>query len=67
MCPARELPNRTDISNFDTQLEFLRAREVTLVNELTNNMTEKFGSGKPLFDIWMKEESDTIQHLSLQC
>ena len=64
MCPARELPNRTDISNFDTQLEFLRAREVTLVNELTNNMTEKFGSGKPLFDIWMKEESDTIQHLS---
>lgn len=27
-------------------------------------MTAKFGEGKPLFDIWMKEESDTIQHLA---
>jgi acyl-CoA oxidase len=64
MCPKTELPTRTDVESLDVQLELLRAREIYLLGELTENMTAKFGSGIPLFDVWMKEESNTIQNLA---
>ena len=32
--------------------------------QLATNMKEKTAGGQQLFDVWMKQESDTIQDLS---
>ncbi|KAJ3043199.1 hypothetical protein HDV00_005519 [Rhizophlyctis rosea] len=50
-----------DISKFDTVTKLIRAREVMLLQELGKSMSAKLKSGKDLFDVWMREESDLIQ------
>jgi acyl-CoA oxidase len=65
MCPHNQLPKRTDIDNIDVQLELLRAREIYLASELSSNMATKMKAGADLFDVWMKQESNTIQSLAM--
>lgn len=44
-------------------LKLIRLREQRLASQLDSEMKRKMGSGKSLFDVWMGEESDTIQAL----
>jgi acyl-CoA oxidase len=53
-----------DIKSIDTLLKLVRLREIYLLKELDKNMRTKLGSGKGLFDVWMKEESDLIQAMA---
>jgi len=53
-----------DISNLDNQLKLFRLREQLLVKELGANMNKKTSSGVPIFEAWMKQESDTVQALA---
>lgn len=43
-------------------LKLFQIRESTLIQELGNQLQEEMTKGKSLFDVWMKEESDRIQH-----
>ncbi|KAI8910834.1 acyl-CoA dehydrogenase/oxidase [Gorgonomyces haynaldii] len=42
----------------------VKAKEVFLINLLSKTMKSKLGGGAGLFDVWMKQESDTIQALA---
>ncbi|KAG0356222.1 hypothetical protein BGZ54_000804 [Gamsiella multidivaricata] len=62
----KHLPNPKDASNWDiTSLETLyklfQLREAGLFKELATAMQAKMNKGKQLFEVWMGEESDTIQ------
>ncbi|RIA89804.1 acyl-CoA dehydrogenase/oxidase [Glomus cerebriforme] len=53
-----------DISNLDNQLKLFRLREQLLVKELGTNMSRTKSLGVPIFEAWMKQESDTVQALA---
>ena len=52
-----------DIATLDTAhcLDLLVHREVYLFNQLQSSMNAKLGAREPLFDVWMLEESDSVQ------
>eukprot|EP00743_Colponemidia_sp_Colp-15_P001275 GILK01001398.1.p1 GENE.GILK01001398.1~~GILK01001398.1.p1 ORF type:complete len:666 (+),score=124.04 GILK01001398.1:45-2000(+) len=54
----------TGLLNADYQYHLFCVRENLCLQELGTAMAEKIGAGQPLFDVWMKEESDTIQALA---
>ncbi|KAJ2998718.1 hypothetical protein HDV02_004163 [Globomyces sp. JEL0801] len=54
-------PQSFDVTKFDDLLTMIKLREVMLVKQTATVMRSKMGDGKPLFDVWMKEESDLIQ------
>ncbi|KAI8580593.1 hypothetical protein K450DRAFT_236375 [Umbelopsis ramanniana AG] len=67
------LPNVPDARNAaswslgdtETLLKLFRLREQILVKELSSSMQLKMAKeGQPLFEVWMKQESDTIQALA---
>ncbi|KAF9974847.1 hypothetical protein BGZ73_001662 [Actinomortierella ambigua] len=49
------------ITEIDTLFKLFQLREAGLFKELATAMKTKMGGGKPLFEVWMGEESDTIQ------
>ncbi|CAM0138103.1 hypothetical protein VKS41_001331 [Umbelopsis sp. WA50703] len=54
-----------NLDNIASQLNLFRLREQLLVKELAISMQTKMaGQGESLFDVWMKQESDTIQALA---
>ena len=53
-----------DLRDFRNMLKLLQLREIAYVKKLGTQMKEKMASGQKLFDVWMKQESDTIQDLS---
>ena len=50
-----------DITKTSTLINLIKVREVILLQSLGKSMQSKLKSGKNLFDVWMREESDTIQ------
>lgn len=63
-----QLPNidTCNIANWDltclqSLLKFFQLREIRLIQNLGESLSEGMGKGKSLFDIWMKELSDLIQ------
>ncbi|KAG0350021.1 hypothetical protein BG005_010439 [Podila minutissima] len=63
---GKHLPNPKsaqtwDITSLDSLYKLFQLREAGLFQELATAMQTKMGKGKPLFDVWMGEESDTIQ------
>lgn len=50
-----------DITSLDSLYKLFQLREAGLFKELASAMQTKIGGGKPLFEVWMGEESDTIQ------
>eukprot|EP01135_Chromosphaera_perkinsii_P005449 Nk52_evm7s351 gene=Nk52_evmTU7s351 len=50
-----------DYGNDDFQRYLMENRESSLIMELGKKMKTKMGAGKPLFDVWMQEESPLIQ------
>ncbi|KAF9095123.1 hypothetical protein BGX29_009154 [Mortierella sp. GBA35] len=58
-----ELKNRivVDIESLDGLLALLRLHEAGLFYELGAALESKLTEGKPLFQVWMGEESNTIQ------
>jgi acyl-CoA oxidase len=63
-CPKRELPNLKSVNDLEVMYNMLVFRQMMLCKELGINMATKMGSGKSLFDVWMKEESDLIQAIA---
>ena len=62
MCPKRQLPDLMNLDDLTILDNLLIWREAHLIEQLTGNMMKKvMKDGKPLFDVWMKEESDLIQ------
>lgn len=62
MCPVKELPAYLSLDNFDIILNLLKFRQITTSTELMMRMQKKvLEQGKPLFNVWMYEESDLIQ------
>lgn len=62
MCPEKDLPKLDKIDNLDVILNLLRFRLTTLSTDLMMRMQKKVLEEKrPLFDVWMYEESDIIQ------
>ncbi|KAF9198925.1 acyl-Coenzyme A oxidase, partial [Podila verticillata] len=63
---GKHLPNPKqaqswDITSLDGLFKLFQLREAGLFQELATAMQSKMGKGKPLFEVWMGEESDTIQ------
>lgn len=63
---GKHLPNPKqaqswDITSLDSLYKLFQLREAGLFQELSTAMQSKMGKGKPLFEVWMGEESDTIQ------
>ena len=55
-------PTKLNVASLDGLLTMLKLRESMLVRQLDRSMHEKMGKqGQPLFDVWMKQESDIIQ------
>jgi len=52
-----------DVSKFDVLLDLMKLREQKVFHELSTSMGDKLKSD-PLFEIWMKQESDGIQALA---
>ncbi|KAF9329325.1 hypothetical protein BGZ91_000616 [Linnemannia elongata] len=50
-----------DIESLEGLLALLRLREAGVFYELGSTLESKLAKGKPLFQVWMGEESDTIQ------
>ncbi|KAF9117037.1 hypothetical protein BGX27_005587 [Mortierella sp. AM989] len=50
-----------DVNSLDDLLTLFQLREAGLYDELGTSMQSKLRKGKALFDVWMGEESDTIQ------
>lgn len=51
-----------DVTDVDCLLELIRLREYEVVTELANITQDKmFNAGKNIYDIWMKENNDTVQ------
>ncbi|KAI3654214.1 hypothetical protein MP228_000933 [Amoeboaphelidium protococcarum] len=54
--------NVQELTKLGSLLKLFEAREAFVVSQLGKSMNDKMkGQGKPLFDVWMKEESDSIQ------
>ncbi|KAF9958337.1 hypothetical protein BGZ70_009225 [Mortierella alpina] len=49
------------ITSIDSLYKLFQLREVELLLELGSAIGSKLGDGKDMFDVWMGEESDTIQ------
>ena len=65
--PKLDTTNSTswDVSQVETLVKLVKAKEIALVNELNQAMKTKVGKeGKTIFQVWMKEESDLIQATS---
>ncbi|KAF9419174.1 hypothetical protein BGZ94_009502 [Podila epigama] len=63
---TKHLPNpksahNWDITSLDTLFKLFQLREAALFQELATAMQAKMSKGKALFEVWMGEESDTIQ------
>ncbi|KAF9989117.1 hypothetical protein BGZ75_007489 [Mortierella antarctica] len=50
-----------DVLSLEALLTLFQLRETGLFHELGMSMQSKMSKGKALFDVWMGEESDTIQ------
>ncbi|KAF9343732.1 hypothetical protein BGX26_005298, partial [Mortierella sp. AD094] len=50
-----------DVTSLDSLFKLFQLREAGLFKELASAMQSKMGKGKALFEVWMGEESDTIQ------
>ncbi|RKP36805.1 hypothetical protein BJ085DRAFT_37255 [Dimargaris cristalligena] len=57
-------PSGWSLDSLDSMVDYNRLRLIDLVQELGNNLRTKMAAGQTLFDVWMYEESDTIQALS---
>ncbi|KAI8912057.1 acyl-CoA dehydrogenase/oxidase [Powellomyces hirtus] len=53
-----------DLTHPNTLTKLVKLREIILLDTLSKNMKTKLGKGHHLFNVWMKEESDTIQQLA---
>ncbi|KAI8929110.1 acyl-CoA dehydrogenase/oxidase [Entophlyctis helioformis] len=55
---------KLDITRGESLIKLVKLKENALVSELGQNMKTKLGAGKPLFEVWMTQESDLIQATS---
>lgn len=53
-----------DLEDINNLLKLFQLQEIAYVKQLAGTMKEKMSKGQSLFDVWMKQESDTIQTLS---
>jgi acyl-CoA oxidase len=51
-----------NVADLEVLLNLFKIREDRLLLELGNKMQEGVSKGKGIFEIWMKDESDLIQH-----
>merc|ERR1712130_970429 len=58
---GRKLP---ETSSMNRVFNLLAKREKTTLTGLGMNMQKKMAGGKPLFQVWMKEEADLVQKVS---
>lgn len=61
---AKPAKRTYDLCKFEDLVALIKAREAINVITLGMNLNSKLKSGKQLFDVWMKEESDLIQATS---
>ncbi|KAJ3296854.1 hypothetical protein HK104_001096 [Borealophlyctis nickersoniae] len=54
-------PPTSDITTLDAQIQLLRLRETTQIGNLRKNVATGLKSGKKMFEVWMKEQSDSVQ------
>ncbi|KAF9350599.1 hypothetical protein BGX26_011261 [Mortierella sp. AD094] len=59
--PDRRDAPSWDITSIDTLYKLFQLREIELSQELGSAIGTKLADGKDMFDVWMGEESDTIQ------
>lgn len=65
VCPKREIPKKTRISDLETLTNLIYYREVAEIKNITSLMKKLImEQGKPFFDAWMYELSDEQQSLS---
>lgn len=60
----KSMLNSNDFKNLKVLSNLFKAREVKLCQDLGSTIKSKTSGGVPLFEVWMKRESDTIQMLS---
>lgn len=66
MCPKNQIPKLDRLDNLEVISNLLAYRQTSLVTKLINSMQTKImEQGKPLFDVWMYQESDLIQHCGI--
>mmetsp|Transcript_10956 Transcript_10956/g.12029 ORF Transcript_10956/g.12029 Transcript_10956/m.12029 type:complete len:627 (+) Transcript_10956:38-1918(+) len=53
-----------DLMDANNLLKLLKLKEIAFVKQLATQMQAKMAAGQQLFDVWMKQESDTIQTLA---
>ncbi|CAG8474108.1 3469_t:CDS:10 [Diversispora eburnea] len=53
-----------NVASLENQLKMFRSREQILIKELETSMKNKTASNVSIFEIWMLQESDTIQALA---
>ncbi|KAG0331150.1 hypothetical protein BG004_001798 [Podila humilis] len=59
--PNPKTANTWNITSLDSLFKLFQLREAGLFQELAGAMQAKMSKGKALFEVWMGEESDTIQ------
>ena len=65
MCPKREIPAKSRVSDLETLTNLIYFREVAEIKNLTTLMQKMImEQGKPFFDAWMYDLSDEQQALA---
>ena len=65
MCPRREIPSKTRVSDLATLSNLIFYREVAEIKIISTLMQRLvMEEGKPFFDVWMYELSDQQQNLA---
>ncbi|KAF9584912.1 hypothetical protein BGW38_004720 [Lunasporangiospora selenospora] len=59
--PDRREATKWDVTSLDGLYKLFQLREAGLFQELGSSMQKKAAGGKTVFEVWMGEESDTIQ------
>ena len=61
---SAEFKGQKSFLSLDYLLHLLQQREAVLATHLQKDMDTRMAEGAPLYEVWMKEQSDTIQDLA---
>ena len=62
---SASVSKNSDVTKLATMQSLLEIRERELAMKLANSLQKGLSKGLSIFEVWMKQESDTIQAFSL--
>ena len=66
MCPKREIPNKSSVTDFDTLRNLMFYKEIAEIKTFSKLLQKKImEGGEAFFDVWMYQVSDEIQSLAI--